>query len=185
MKDNKLITVTTRMFTLELYWNFAYVSTQLAILIGLLAVRFFAKDDAVIRMCTVFFILNIIVILFLLLQGASVAISDASESKDVPKESMNVKVESSSDKKVEKKSEKKSSGEIRNKVPVPNPTPKTAEPVESTNKSTATSVPVPSVPVPSVSKPSTDNTKERSSVRSISEMTESDWEELFEMRGDL
>lgn len=169
MKNKKTVTVTTSMFKLDIYWNGPYISAQLAILIGLLATRLFANNEAVIRMCTIFLLIDLVVLLYLLLHGASIETSGTSGNEETPKETMDVKVSHEAKPKEEKPKSRSKKSEIHNKVPVPNPSP------------TAVQKPVPEVkPELSVE----EKISQSPNIKSLGDMTEEDWEAVFNMGGD-
>lgn len=163
MKNNKTIKVSTRFFELKIFWNGTYVSSQLAILIGLLVVKLFARDNSVSKLCTIILILDLISILFIAMQGASID-AESEENSNNSASNLDVKVEHSNKSNTSKTVNKpnKSNNVIRNKVPVP---------VKdgSNNSDNA--------------KPKQETIK-RSNVRELKDMTEDDWKELFDMGGD-
>lgn len=124
MSKRKILHINTGMFSLDIYYNGVYVGAQVTIFIGLAAMRIFAQNDAVHKMCTVFFIIDMLALLIIFFNGASVSLEDASAEKDAPaKEDLNVEVEhkKSEEKKEEKpkKGEKEKEQVIKNKVPIP------------------------------------------------------------------
>lgn len=163
MKNNKTIKVSTRFLELKIFWNGAYVSSQLAILIGLLVVKLFARDNSVSKLCAIILILDLISILFIAMQGASIDV-ESEENSNNSESNLDVKVEHSNKGNTSKTVNKpnKSNNVIRNKVPVP---------VKdgSNNSDNA--------------KPKQETIK-RSNVRELKDMTEDDWKELFDMGGD-
>lgn len=182
MNDKKTYKITTNLFELKIFWNGKLFSTQVCIGLGLLLLKLFSTSDAVSRMCTIFIILDIASMLVSLFIGASIETVDESKgevSNDKPvKEDLDVTVEHSKPTKSSKEEKKKSSkrsNEIRNKVPIPNPTPVKTE----TGKTTEASVVNAETPRVDTSK-SVDNTEERK-VKPVDEMTAEDWEELFKM----
>lgn len=168
MKSNKTITITTNLFKLQLFWNGAIMSLQLGFLIGILALSLFAQSDAVRKLCVVALLLDVIICLFVIINGATMSIDDAekSDTGNVVKESMDVTIDRNKKSSVsDKPTSTRKSNEIRNKVPVPNPQP----PAESSNV-TQQSTPV-----------KEESAKEQSTMKPVEEMTEQDWEELFKM----
>lgn len=186
MKDKKTIKISTNFFELNIFWNGTYISSQLAVVIGLLAVKLFARNSYVSKLCTILLLADLIVILFLLLQGASVTTEDRSgKTEEKPDNNLDVKVEhnKSSSKHESSSKQKSSSNVIKNKVPIPTS--------NSTSSTCAPPVPVPVVPVPvTPAATHTGNSKHselinRDNVRELKDMTEDDWKDLFEMKGDL
>ena len=134
MKKRKLVTITTGMFELTLFWNGLYVSLQATVFLGLLAILLFSQKTATKRMCLVFLLIDIVAMLFVLLNGISVVVEDYDENATPKKETLDIDVSSGDSTKSEepkneepkkpaKKSKGKKSAEIRNKVPIPNPQP--------------------------------------------------------------
>lgn len=168
MKSNKTITITTNLFKLQLFWNGTIMSLQLGFLIGILALSLFAQSDAVRKLCVVALLLDVIICLFVIINGATMSIDDAekSDTGDVVKESMDVTIDRDKKSSVsDKTTSTRKSNEIRNKVPVPNP----QQPAESSNV-TQQSTPV-----------KEESAKEKTTMKPVEEMTEQDWEELFKM----
>lgn len=188
MKDKKTIKISTNFFELNIFWNGTYISSQLAVVIGLLAVKLFARNSYVSKLCTIVLLADLIVVLFLLLQGASVTTEDRSEKTEgKPDSNLDIKVEHNkgSDKHEGSSKQKSSSSVIKNKVPIP-----------TSNSTSSTSIPPVPVPVPVVPVPATPTTSHtgnskdpelinRNNVRELKDMTEDDWKDLFEMKGDL
>lgn len=127
MKGKKVINIKTSAFELTINWNGPLVTTQIAILLGLVLIRVFARNDAVVRMCTVLLIIDILVILFTFLFGLKATTSEEGDKKP-EKETMDIEVNSDKEKKEDKTEKIKktkyvvtSKGEIKNKVAIPNP----------------------------------------------------------------
>ena len=169
MKKRKTVTISTNLFELKIHWNGVVISTQIGLLIGLFLVRIFTRSVGVQKMCFIFFLIDIFVILFMLFSGASISIEDAGDSKEdkVEKSSLDVSVDHThkEDLTTPGKSKAKSKGEIHNKVPIPNPQPVKPE-------STSTAQPVKTESTPNMS------------IKSFAEMTEEDWDRAFNMEDD-
>ena len=206
MKKRKLVTITTGMFELTLFWNGLYVSLQATIFLGLLAILLFAQKTATKRMCLILLLLDLAAMLFVLLNGISIVVEDYDESTAPKKEALDVDVSSGDSTKSEetkteepkvkpaKKSKGKKPAEIRNKVPIPNPQPpKNDRPTPASAPVTAEVKPE-EVPVTPVDTPPTDdavvadnikqemnaeNTGAVKETKSVSEFTDEDWENMF------
>lgn len=203
MKKKKLVTITTGMFELTLFWNGLYVSLQATIFLGLLAILLFAQKAATRRMCVVFLLLDLAVMLFVLLNGISVVVEDYDENTSPKKETLDIDVSSSDSAKSEEpkaeqqkkpagKSKGRKSAEIRNKVPIPNPQPpKNDRPAPATAETK--SVEAPAAPEASEASPTdnavvadtikqemnAENTGAIKETKSVSEFTDEDWENMF------
>lgn len=197
MKKKKLVTITTGMFELTLFWNGLYVSLQATILLGLLAILLFAQKTATRQMCLVFLLLDLAAMLFVLLNGVSVVVEDYDESSAPKKETLDIDVSSSDDAKSEDtkteqqkrpagKSKGKKSAEIRNKVPIPNPQPpKNDRPAPATAEAKNAEEPAPAptdeAEVANTIKQemSAESTGAVTETKSVSEFTDEDWENMF------
>ncbi len=196
MKKKKLVTITTGMFELTLFWNGLYVSLQATIFLGLLAILLFAQKTATKRMCLVFLLLDVAVLLFVLLNGISVVVEDYDKSSTPKKESLDIDVSSSDSAKSEEpkvasqKKPARKSAEIRNKVPIPNPQPpKNDRPAPATAQAEHEEVPAPPDPAPPMDEAVVaDNIKQEMNAestgavketKSVSEFTDEDWENMF------
>lgn len=169
MKKRKTITISTNLFELKIHWNGVAVSAQIGLLIGLFLVRIIARNVVVQKMCFIFFLIDMFVIIFMLISGASISIEDAGESKNakVEKSSLDVSVDHThkEESPAPGKAKAKSKGEIHNKVPIPNPQPVKTE-------STATPQPVEPV------------SKSNTPVKNFADMTEEDWDKIFNMEDE-
>ena len=169
MTQTKLVTITTGLFELTIFWNGIYVSIQSTIFLGLFAILFFSTEPATKRMCIVFLVIDLIVVLFLLLNHASVTVEDyvpkKSENKvsSVRKESIDISTDTSSA--TDHSSVTEVSGEIKNKVAMPNQ----QSPKESAHKDPTEAV---QNNIDAIS----------DSMKPVDDMDETDWDSLF---GDM
>lgn len=123
-----MVTISTNMFELTIFWNSIYVSLQATVILGLIALSLFAQKAATKRMCLVLLLIDLAAVLFILLNGISVVVEEYEgniDKKSAPeKETLDVEV-TSSEKKQDEKSKvikkSKKGAVIRNKVPIPNP----------------------------------------------------------------
>lgn len=192
MKSKKSIRIATHCFELTVHWNGGYLLAQVAIILGLSLTRLFSRHDAVDRMCMIFLLIDAFVILFSLLYGFHVESVDG-ESNDIPKkESINIDIRSTDkEKKLEGVSEKQSksakkpvketSGEIKNKVAIPNPSAsRHGRQMSAVRKSVSESVDhtVGSIKVEPAKDPIQESTKVQPSTPSMEEI---DWASIFSM----
>lgn len=165
----RVLNINTNMFNLVIYYNKSYVGVQLAIFAGLLLISLFSRTEVVDQMCLIILIFDIIVLLFILLNGASIQWEDldietADDKCEVkqPQDTtpMYVKVDHT---KKSKSNTTESNQVINNKVPIPNdtitPVHETAPAVEELVK--------PETPIAGAQ------------IKNVSEMTSSDWDEIF------
>lgn len=116
----KEVEVKTRAFELKVHVNTKVISTQLALFIGLVLVWFFAGNGAVRTLCTVFIVIDLLAVFVLLFdrkgENETKTDTDSNISHEEPA--------TTEDKQQARKSPvRESDGVIRNKVPIPNPTP--------------------------------------------------------------
>lgn len=161
MKDKKTINITTSLFKLTVFWNGMYVYAQVAILIGLLLVRLFARQDTVKSFCLVAFLGDLLVVAYILFKDAKVSIEDG-HIDTADKEQLDITVEHTKSMKNKGVAPKKEAV-IHNKVGTPNPTPVTPAPE-----------PVPAVE-PVAQKPDV----HESTIKNLDDLSAEDWENLF------
>lgn len=161
----RVLNINTNMFNLVIYYNKSYVGVQLAIFAGLLLISLFSRAEVVDQMCLIILIFDIIVLLFILLNGASVQWEDldietADDNCEVkqPQDTtpMDVKIDHT---KKSKSNTTESNQVINNKVPIPDDTITPAQVVEEPVKSETSIAGV--------------------KIKNVSEMTSSDWDEVF------
>lgn len=182
MKSKKVIHVKTNMFDLKIFWNGALVSSQVAIFIGLLLLRVFATTDGVKKLSVVILLLDLVALLFFLLNKAEISIEEPeTEQASVPsKETLDVNIEKKSKSKQETKEAPKrsKSNTINNKVPVPNP-PKQPDGFAPALEPTLDK-PQPQ-PVASSKSPEEQSSKEPGFSKDLDNMTAEEWSELFKI----
>lgn len=165
----KSVKWTNKFFEVEFY-NTGILSIQLALFIGLAATWLFATQETVKSLCLVFFIIDVLVNLYVLISTSTFESTDSenNEKKDVieTKVETSTKKETSTEKKKEPK-ERKGSNTINNKVPVPNP-PKQKENKEEEN--VTKSVPQSNTSVPDARVP-----------KGVAEMTDADWDAVWKI----
>jgi uncharacterized membrane protein YraQ (UPF0718 family) len=171
MKKKKIITITTKLFQLKIFWNGMYVSLQIGVLIGLLAIRLFSQQETVHRFCLLALIIDILAIFIGSLSRASIKSEDgvllntSTQTSDYQeKETMDVEVKhmkSAEKSNTKSKTVTTSNAVIHNKVGAPVTTPESAkEEINSEPQKT-----------------------EEKSMKPVEEFTEEDWENLF--NGDM
>jgi len=188
MSNRKTIKVSTNFFELKIYWNAKLVSTHIGILLGLFALRLFSTKDAVLKLCTVFIIIDLVSLLISLLVGSSIEEIDEDKNDEIPikKDKMGTTIDSKNnnnphkDTDTQKSSNGKKRGRpqsnvIKNKVPIPN--------ANSNQGSSNTSLPVKTEDKIDVNKSSIAETPKDDlpKAKPVEEMTAEDWEELFKM----
>lgn len=181
MSKKKILHINTGMFALDIYYNGVYVGSQITIWLGLLLFKLFSRNDAVHRLVFVFFVINLLVLLFCFFNGASVSLEEVgdestdSEKKDSSppeKEEMDVEVDHTKKKKKPHKSQKELT--IKNKVPLPDDTKVTEVKEEIPEQDTKPEPPAPEPPVPPPVKE-----QELPPIKPMEEMSEDDWKDVF------
>lgn len=132
MKDKKTFEFKTGFFELRIFWNGPLMSLQFTILIGLIALAIFSDSESVKSLVKIILMLDIVAMLFYMFSGGkSTDAEGVVEHKDVVEgepgsenvEDVKVDIEhkGKKDKKKDTRTVKDTEGEIKKKVPIPNP----------------------------------------------------------------
>lgn len=158
----KIVKIHTNFFDLAIHWNTGFVSMEGAILIGILMLRIFSTKPEVAKLCTVLLLVDVIGVMFALLIGCHISIEEPDAKQEPEKMDTEVTRRVSATPKQNKTETTSKQTTIKNKVPLPNGQPQPQ--------------PQPAQPQQAQTQPQEDK-----KVKSVTEMTEADWDELFKM----
>lgn len=182
--NDKKICIETGVFDIQFYWNSKTVGIHTGLFIGLLALSIVTKEASIHKLCVLFFVIELLTIVFLIIRGLNYHVEDPSSQRtgNNPEhvQQSNLDVEVSHDKQKREKPKTKTSNEkegtISNKVPSPNPSscsPKDSEPAQPVEDIVASAG--------EPSKSTEDDIAAMSEKFSSGTMSEQDWDDLFNM----